>query len=93
MNLYYLGYEKFKNSYYLCATAGIILSSCLGGVVAMVILMKGLGYYELSQLFIVTSVCMGFNTAVLANLKPKLVYNVLIISVLTNVLLFVLNVI
>jgi len=84
MSVYKKVFIDFEKMYYAHATLGIILSSCLGGGAAMLILMSGHGFIEMFQLFLVTSVCMGFNTTVLACLKPKIVFNNLILSVLVS---------
>lgn len=60
------------------STIGIIASSCLGSVAAMLILMKGHGFLDMLQLFAVVSVCMGFNAVILAQFKPKIILNALI---------------
>jgi hypothetical protein len=70
--------------YYAHATLGIILSSCLGGAAAMLILISGHGFAEMFQLFLVTIACLGFNTTILACLKHKIVFNALIISILVS---------
>jgi len=84
MSVYKKVFIDFEKMYYAHATLGIILSSCLGGAAAMLILINGHGFNEMFQLFLVTSVCMGFNTTVLACLKPKIVFNSLILSILIN---------
>lgn len=78
----YLGY----------ATVAIILSSCLGSAAAMVILMNGHGFIQMFQLFLVVVVCMGYNSTVLANLRPKYVFNALVISVVVSTVLLLVNV-
>lgn len=85
MSTYQKALVDFETMYYAHATLGIILSSCLGGAAAMLILMSGHGVSQMIQLFLVTTVCMGFNTTVLACLKTKTVFNSLIISILISV--------
>ncbi|MDG3582937.1 MULTISPECIES: hypothetical protein [Galbibacter] len=91
MTLYHKYLSVFEKSFYLYISFGILLSSCMGGAAAMVVLMKGFGFVEMFQLFIITCICMGYNTAVLANLKPKTTYTILLISVLLSILVITFN--
>lgn len=86
MSFYNKMYLDFEKEYLMHATLGIILSSCLGAAAAMMVLMHGHGFSEMAQVFMLTAVCMGFNTTVLANLKPKIVFNSLMISLAVSVL-------
>lgn len=79
-------YADFENEYLMHATLGIILSSCLGAGAAMMVLMTGHGFSQMAQVFLLTAVCMGFNTTVLASLKPKIVFNSLMISLVVSAL-------
>ena len=61
----------------------IIGQSCIGSVAVMMILMSELPKAPLlSLLLLVTIFCMTVNGAVLAQLKPKTTFNLLILSVL-----------
>ncbi|RAV30032.1 hypothetical protein [Sinomicrobium soli] len=91
MSYYRKLYDAFEKSFYLSVTAGILVSSCLGGITAMIVLMKGFGPVQMVQVFLITCVCMGYNTAVLAGLKPKPVYHILLASVLTNLSVILFN--
>jgi len=75
------------------ASLGIIASSCIGSVAAMLILMQGHTFINMFQLFIVVTVCMGFNATVLAQLSHKFVFNSLIVSVLTSLFFITINLI
>ena len=93
MKLYQNLLEDFKEMYLGYAALAIILSSCLGSVAAMFVLMKGHGVVNMTELFLVVAVCMGFNATVLAQLKPKWVFNSLILSLVVSTLLIVINLI
>lgn len=82
-------YADFEHEYLMHATLGIILSSCLGAGAAMMVLMTGHGFSEMFQVFLLTAVCMGFNTTVLAGLKPKIVFNSLMISLVVSALIII----
>ena len=43
-------------------------------------------FIKLTLLFLVTILCMAYNGAVLANLKAKLTFNLLIISVIFSII-------
>ena len=73
------------------AAIAIIGQSCIGSVAAMLILMGNAPKMALlAQLFLVTILCMGFNGAVLAQQKPRIVFNLLLVSVVFNVLIIAL---
>jgi hypothetical protein len=73
------------------SSIGIIASSCLGSIAAMLILMKGHGIVHMIEFFLVVVVCMGFNAAVLAQFKPRIIFNSLLISLAVSVLLIAIN--
>lgn len=92
MKLYNTLYKDFEELYVGYSAVAIILSSCLGSAAAMVILMNGHDFVQMFQLFLVVSVALGYNATVLAQLKPKFVFNSLIVSLLVSILLLFINV-
>ncbi|MDT0643395.1 hypothetical protein RM553_11185 [Zunongwangia sp. F363] len=92
MKLYQDFVANFQESYYGYVSAGIIISSCMGAVAAMMILMNGHTLTNMIQLFFVVAVSMGFNAAVLAQLKSKHVVNSFIASCLLSAVLIAVNV-
>jgi len=82
---------EFKDMYYTYATLGIIASSCIGSVAAMLVLMSGTGILQMIELFLVVSVAMWFNATVLAQLNPKIVLNSLMVSVLFSILIILIH--
>jgi hypothetical protein len=83
MKLYKDLLEEFKNGQMGYAAFAIIGQSCIGSVAAMMILMSDLSQVTLLLLlFLVTVLCMAFNGAVLAQLKPKITFNLLVLSVM-----------
>ncbi|MGY5848070.1 hypothetical protein ACW6QP_11710 [Salegentibacter sp. HM20] len=91
MKLYKNLVTEFEEMSLGYSTIGIIASSCLGSIAAMFILMKGHGLVNMLELFLVVVVCMGFNAAVLAQFKPKVIFNSLLISLAVSVLLIAIN--
>lgn len=76
------------------ATIAIIGQSCLGSAAAMVLLMGTLDTaIQMTVLFFVTILCMAFNGAVLAQLKPLTTFNLLIMSVIFNTLVVLFHII
>ncbi|HSI69099.1 MAG TPA: hypothetical protein VK941_02625 [Gillisia sp.] len=92
MKLYNLLYEDFEELFVGYSALAVILSSCIGSAAALVILMNGHDVFQMVQLFIVVVVCMGYNATVLAQLKPKIVFNSLIISLVVSTLFIIYNV-
>lgn len=72
---------EFKREQTGYATIGIIGQSCLGSVAAMMILMNDINQaVNLFVLFLVTIFCMAYNAAVLAQLKSRITFNLLLVS-------------
>lgn len=92
MKLYNALYKDFEGLYVGYSAVAIILSSCLGAAAAMVILMNGHDFLQMAQLFVVVAVCMNYMASVLAQLKPKFVFNSLIFSILISTILLLINV-
>ncbi|MGI0105164.1 hypothetical protein [Salinimicrobium sp. WS361] len=92
MKLYNTLYKDFEDLYVGYSAVAIILSTCLGAAAAMVILMNGHDFIQMFQLFLVVAVCMIYMVTVLAQLKPKFVFNTLIFSLLLSSLLLIINV-
>lgn len=84
--------KDFKEMYMAYIPLMIILSSCLGSVAAMYILMQERSFSQVIQLSLCVIVCMIFNASILAQMKAKFVFNLLIISLLVNSLLVLLNI-
>tara|TARA_R110000868_G_scaffold390861_1_gene660691 strand:+ start:8292 stop:8576 length:285 start_codon:yes stop_codon:yes gene_type:complete len=83
MRIYNNFLEEFKNNQLGYSAIAIIGQSCLGSVAAMMILKSEVSKFVLlSELFLVTIICMLFNAAVLAQLSTKVTFNLLILSVL-----------
>ncbi|WP_047414457.1 hypothetical protein [Cellulophaga sp. Hel_I_12] len=82
MNLYHHLFTEFKGKQLGYSAIAIIGQSCLGSIAAMLILKSAAPKVALLlELFLVTMVCMSFNAAVLAQLKPKITFNLLLLSV------------
>ncbi|MCX2836782.1 hypothetical protein OQ279_01345 [Salinimicrobium sp. MT39] len=92
MKLYNTLYKDFEDLYVGYSAVAIILSTCLGAAAAMVILMNGHDFIQMFQLFLVVAVCMTYMVTVLAQLKPKFVFNTLIFSLLLSTILLIINV-
>ncbi len=69
----------------------IIGQSCLGSVAAMLILSNGVSFGQMFQLFIITALCLSYNGSIFSQQKPKVSFNILIISVVASILLSILN--
>ncbi len=92
MNFYQKQLSDFTRDFYAGASTGIILSSCLGSIAAMLVLMNGHALAEMIQLGLIVVVCMWFNASVLAQLKAKFVFNSLIFSLLVSTTFILINI-
>lgn len=91
MKLYHVLFEDFKQMYLGYATLAIILTTCIGGAATMVILMNGHDATQMIQLFMAVAVCMWYNTTILANMKPKFIFNSLLMSLGVCIALIIVN--
>ena len=73
-------------------TLGILGLSILGSIAAMFVLQNGTTPAQMIQLFFVTIFCMSFNGAVLSQQKPKVVFNMLIATVLVTTIITLINI-
>ncbi|HET8810788.1 MAG TPA: hypothetical protein VFM65_11065 [Flavobacteriaceae bacterium] len=92
MELYNRLYRDFESLFLGYATLAIILNSCVGGAAAMVILMNGHDFGQMAQLFLAVSACMWYNTTILADMKPKFVFNSLLASLGICIVLLIVNI-
>tara|TARA_R110002167_G_scaffold134051_17_gene319452 strand:- start:16753 stop:17076 length:324 start_codon:yes stop_codon:yes gene_type:complete len=73
---------EFKRVQTGYAAIAIIAQSCIGSVAAMMLLMNDLPTRtKMVLLFLEIIFCMSYNAAVLAQLKARFIFNLLIISV------------
>lgn len=84
--------SQFKAGYLMYIPLTIILQSCIGSVAAMYILVNSHKPMAFVELFLCVSVSMIYNAAVLAQIKVKYVFNLLLLSLLVNTILIVINV-
>lgn len=84
--------KDFREMYMAYIPLMIILSSCLGSIAAMYILMQERSPLQIIELSICVIVCMAFNASILAQMRSKFVFNLLIISLLINCFLILLNI-
>ncbi len=81
---------EYKSKEFGYATLAIFGQSCLGGIAAMLILSNDIWVgLKIAQLFIVTLLSMGYNGAVLAQLKPRIAFNLLILSVVFSCIVII----
>ncbi len=92
MTIYQKQLSEFKRDFFAGATTGILVSSCLGSIAAMLILMNGHTVIDMIQLGLVVVACMWYNASVLAQLKAKFVFNSLITSLLLSTSFILLNI-
>lgn len=73
------------------AAMAVIGQSCLGGAAAMYVLANGTSVPQMIQLAIIVLACIFVNTSILAQMKHKIVFNLLILSAVLSVSLIILN--
>lgn len=94
MKIYHNLLSEFKREQTGYASIAIIPQSCIGSIAAMVLLMGNLPIIsKLILLFLVTIFCLAYNGAVLAQLKSKATFNLLILSVVFSCIIIIVNLI
>lgn len=91
MSTYNNVFGAFQRGFIGYCTLGVLVQSCMGSIAAMAILQNGTSLANMVQLFLVVASCMAFNGAVLAQQKPKVVFNILIWSIFLSVAVSVVN--
>ncbi|MEW5674758.1 hypothetical protein ABGT15_00405 [Flavobacterium enshiense] len=91
MTLYQKTFEEFQEGYMGFTTLAVIGQSCLGGAAAMYILQNGVSFFQMVQLALVVIACSFVNGAILSQQKPKLVFNLIIVSVAISIAAIILN--
>ena len=85
--------EEYCEGRYGYGAIGIIGQSCLGSVAIIQIFMNNdiARFGQMVEVFVVTILCMFFNGSVLAQLRPKIQVNILMVSVAFSILIIILN--
>jgi len=91
MKIYQNYLNEYSNGIMGYQALAIIGQSCLGSVAAMLILSNGISFGQMFQLFIITSLCLLYNGSIFSQQKPKISFNILIISVFSSILLSIVN--
>ncbi|MRX66730.1 MULTISPECIES: hypothetical protein [Flavobacterium] len=91
MTLYQSTFDIFNKNYMGSAAMAVIGQSCLGGAAAMYVLSNGTSIFQMIQLAIIVLACIFVNTSILAQMKHKVVFNLLILSSVLSVLFILLN--
>lgn len=84
MNLVKRLSDDFEKYYIANSILGIIVSSCLGSIAAMMILADGNTIFHVVHLSWIVIICMIYNASVLVGFKSKMVFFLQVISVLSS---------
>lgn len=83
--------SEYIKDYYMYIPLTIVISSCVGGVTAMVILTNGLTLLSGIQLTICVAAAIGYTAAVLADINRKFSFWYLLIGTLVNIIMLVIS--
>ena len=86
MNLVKRLSDDFERYYMANSILGVIVSSCVGSIAAMMILKDGNSIYHMINLSWIVIVAMIYNASVLVGLKSRLVFYLQVISVLSSLI-------
>ncbi|RZS99679.1 hypothetical protein [Aquimarina brevivitae] len=88
MTLYTKLSTDFTENYIGYSALAIIVSTCLGSIAIMATLMNGHNLLQMFMVFLSVVVCSAHNAAILTVQKPKVVFDLLVLSVITNLIIF-----
>lgn len=91
MSTYEKYYGRFEHGFFASSSIGVLVQSCVGGIAAMAVLENGNNIIQMIQLFLVVAFSVSYNGAILSQQKPKVVFNMLILSLTVNALLALVN--
>ena len=91
MTLYTKLSTDFTENYIGYSALAIIVSTCLGSIAIMATLMGGHNLPQMFMVFLSVVVCSAHNAAILTVQKPKLVFDLLITSLVVNLLIIIGN--
>ncbi|MDC6352109.1 hypothetical protein PP178_11140 [Zeaxanthinibacter sp. PT1] len=66
---------------------GIILSTCIGSIAILRLLMGGSGLLEILLIALVVTVCSAHNLAILTVQKPVFIFRLLVLSTVVSILI------
>ncbi|WP_294823398.1 hypothetical protein [uncultured Flavobacterium sp.] len=91
MSYYQKNLQGYTRGFMGFNALAVMVQSCIGGIAAMLVLQNGSSPAQMLQLFFVVILASGFNGAVLSQQKPKLVFDLLLLSVIGNSLIALVN--
>lgn len=91
MTLYNKLHADFRENFIGNTALAIILSTCIGSIAILFTLMNGNGFTQMAMVFATVVICSLHNASILTVQKPKLVFNLLMLSIFTNSLLILGN--
>ncbi len=91
MSTYERYYQRFEGGLFAGVSVGVLVSSIVGGIAAMAVLLNGTSLVQMAQLFLVVVAAIGFNGSVLSQQPARVIYNFLIASVAVNTLIAIVN--
>ena len=91
MTLYQTSFENFNRYYMGSAAMAVIVQSCLGGAAAMYVLSNGTSLTQMLQLAIIVLASVFANTSILAQMKHKVIFNLIILSTVLSTLFILIN--
>lgn len=78
--------RDFKKNYFIYIPLSIILQSCIGSVAVFYMSQSPTNASFIFSLAICTITCMAYNASVLAQLKYKITFNLLLLSLVVNII-------
>ncbi|GAB5400847.1 MAG: hypothetical protein Aureis2KO_24320 [Aureisphaera sp.] len=83
--------RDWNENFMLYAALSIIVSTCLGSMAVMAIFTHGNALLQMLQIFVVVAVCNALVASIISVQKPKIVLNLLIVSLVVCTILAALN--
>ncbi len=81
----------FRDNYRFNSSVGIVISTLAGSIAVMVIMMNGYNLINWIQIGIAVFICSIYNAAVLSVQSYKIIFNLIITSLVYNIIVIILN--
>lgn len=91
MTLYNKLNADFTENFIGNTALAMIVSTCIGSIAVMFTLMNGHGLTQMAMVFATVVVCSLHNASILTLQKPRMVFNLLSLSIAVNTLLILGN--
>jgi len=82
---------SFRDNYRFNSSIGVVISTILGAIAIMLVMINGYSLLSWIQIGITVFICSIYNAAVLSVQSYKIIYNLIITSLVYNIIVIIVN--